>query len=114
MKRLVKLLLFTALVVPVLLGMSYVGARARVGQLLGSDPPFGDRHIMFAFGGIPSLPGNPRAWVFTYRSSQLAGVSGAQIFVSPTGRVLAVRPDNLEALVEAWAQRHLPPELRDP
>ncbi len=114
MKRLFKLLFFLALVAGVLAGMSYVGARTRVGTLLGSNPPVGRRSVHFEFEGVSSLPGQPRAWVFTYDSSILPGVSNVRIriVVSPTGEILSVRPSDLYARLEQWEKSKLPAELR--
>ncbi len=112
MKRLFKLLFFLALVGGILAGMSYVGVRTRVGTMLGSNPPVGRRSIHFEFKGVSSLPGNPRAWVFTYGSSILPGVSNVRIIISPTGEILATQPRDLYARLEQWENSKLPAELR--
>jgi uncharacterized protein YneF (UPF0154 family) len=111
-KRLFKLLFFLALVAGVLAGMSYVGARARVGTLLGSNPPLGNRSIRFEFEGVSNLPGQPRAWVFTFGSSTLPGVSHVRIVVSPTGEILSFEPRDLDIRLEQWEESKLPAELR--
>ena len=112
MKRLIKLIFVLALVGASLAGMSYAGAGIKAGTFLGSKAPVGDREIKFHNDGVEDLPGRPKAWVVTYRSSQLPGTPFVQIFVSPTGRVIATRPPNLGRLVEAWERTSLPSELR--
>ena len=112
MKRLIKLVFVLALVSAVLAGMSYAGAGIKAGTFLGSNTPVGDRQIKFDYEGVRGLPGRPKAWVVTYRSSQLPGTPIVQIFVSPTGRIIATRPADLDRRVEAWEKSRLPPELR--
>ena len=112
MKRLIKLVLALALVSASLAGMSYAGAGIKAGTFLGSKAPVGDREIKFDYEGVRDLPGRPKAWVVTYHSSQLPGTPFVQIFVSPTGRVIATRPPDLDRRVEAWEKTSLPPELR--
>lgn len=106
-KRLIKLLIL-ALIVGTLLGAaSYAGARARVGQLLGPDPPVGGRTITFAVKGVPDLPERPRAWVFVYRTNRL-GVRRVRVYVSLAGKVIATVPANLAQRVEAYARSREP------
>ena len=113
MKKLIKLIFVSALIGAALAGMSYAGAGIRAASFVGSKAPVGNRQIKFDYEGVRGVPGRPKAWVVTYRSSQLPGAATVQIIVSPTGRVLATRPPNLDRLVEAWEKRRLPPELRD-
>ncbi len=113
MKRLIKLIFVLALVGAALAGMSYAGAGIKAASFVGTKAPVGNRQIKFAYEGVRDLPGRPKAWVVTYRSSRLPGAPTVQIIVSPMGRVLATRPPNLDRLVEAWEKRTLPPELRD-
>ena len=113
MKRLIKLIFVLALVGAVLAGMSYAGAGIRAASFVGTHAPVGDRQIKFDYEGVRGLPGRPKAWVVTYRSSQLPGAPTVQVVVSPTGRVIGTRPPNLDRLVEEWEKRRLPPELRD-
>ncbi len=112
MKKLIKLIFLLAVIGAVLAGMSYAGAGIKAGTFLGSKAPVGDRQIKFDYEGVRNLPGRPKAWVVTYRSSQLPGTPFVQIFVSPTGRVIATRPPDLDRRVEAWEKTSLPPELR--
>ena len=113
MKRLIKLIFVLALVGAAFAGMSYAGAGIKAASFVGSKAPVGDRQIKFDYEGVRDLPGRPKAWVVTYRSSRLPGAPTVQIIVSPTGRVLATRPPNLDRLVEAWEKRRLPLELRE-
>ncbi len=113
MKRLIKLIFALAAIGPVLTGMSHVGAGIRAGTILGSHAPVGNRQIKFDYEGARDLPGRPKAWVDTSRSSQLPGAPTVQVFVSPMGRVLATRPPDLDRRVGEWEKRRLPPELRD-
>lgn len=108
MKRLIKFLFIVALLCGGVAIYSYLGARYAAGRLLGTDPPLTGRTVRFAFTGVPDLPGAPRAWVFSYSQSRLPGVRRAQIFISPTGRVMATRPRDLEARVDAWEKSRLP------
>ncbi len=113
MKRLIKLIFALAAIGAALIGMSYAGAGIRAGTVVGSKAPVGNRQIKFDYEGVRDLPGRPKAWVVTYRSSQLPGAPTVQIFVSPLGRVLATRPPDLDRRVVEWEKRRLPPELRD-
>jgi hypothetical protein len=113
MKRLIKLIFVLAIIGAVLSGMSYAGAGIRAASFVGSAAPVGNREIKFDYEGVRDLPGRPKAWVVTYRSSQLPGARIVQIVISPMGRVLATRPTDLDHRVEAWEKRRLPPELRD-
>jgi hypothetical protein len=108
MGRLIKLLLIASLAASGFAGYSYLSARFTVGQMLGPNPPLSGRTIVFAYRGAPELPGQPRAWIFTYARSELPGVRRVQIFVSPTGKVIATRPRDLEARLLAWEKSRLP------
>lgn len=108
MRRFVKLLLIVAFLAGCFAAYSYLGARFAAGRLLGSNPPLTGRTMQFDFQGVPDLPGNPRAWVFSYSQSTLPGVRRAQIFISYNGRVIATRPRDLQARLEAWEKTRLP------
>lgn len=108
MERYLKWLFFLALITGALALMSYMGARVTAGKILGPNPPLSSRTIEFVYQGVPNLPGRPRAWVFTYRSSRLPGVPTAQIFVSPTGDLIATLPYDLEQRIDAWERARLP------
>jgi hypothetical protein len=102
MTRLLKLLVLLVLVAVGVGAASYAGARATAGKLVGNDPPLSDRTITFAFDGIPELPGRPRAWVITYARTSLPGVRSATIYVSAGGRLLAMKPRDLDARLDAY------------
>lgn len=108
MAKLLKLLAVLALIVGLLTAASYLGARATAGGVLGPNPPVGERSIDFAFGGVSNLRGNPRAWVFTYRTSRLPDVSGVRVYVSPTGKLLGTDPPNLEQRLETYERAREP------
>ena len=92
-----------------LLGVgSYAGARFKAGQFLGPNSPVRAPVSTFAYNGVQSLPGKPRAWVFTYTQVQLPGVSRVRIVVSPRGRILSVSPPDLEAKLDAYRRSFEP------
>ena len=112
MKKLIKLIFVLALVGAALGGMSYAGAGIKAASFVGTNAPVSNREIKFEYKGVRGVPGRPKAWVVTYRSSELPGTRTVQIIVSLTGRVIATHPANLDRLVEDWEKRRLPPELR--
>ncbi len=112
MKKLIKLIFVLALVGAALGGISYAGAGIKAASFVGTNAPVSNREIKFDYEGVRGLPGRPKAWVVTYRSSQLPGAPLVQIIVSPTGRVIATRPPDLDRRVEAWEKNSLPVELR--
>jgi hypothetical protein len=88
---------------------SYAGARFTAGELVGGPrSPVEGRTSTFAYGGVESVKGNPRAWVFTYSRVRLPGVSRVRVVVSVTGKLLAVQPADLEARLAAY-ERSLEP-----
>lgn len=102
MWRLLKWLVLLVLVVAGVGAGSYAGARATAGKLVGNDPPLSERTITFAFDGIPELPGRPRGWVITYARTRLPGVRSVTIYVSPGGKLLAMKPRDLDARLDAY------------
>ena len=108
MGRFVKWLLLLVAAAAAFILYSYLGARFTAGRVVGSNPPLSDRTIGFAFEGVPALPGRPRAWVIAYRRSRLPGVRRAQIYVSPTGRLIDMRPRDLDVRLDAWERSRLP------
>jgi hypothetical protein len=95
--------LFLLIVVAAALaGASYAGARFTAGKLTGPNPPgLGSSTTRFAFQGISSLRGKPRGWIVAYPKAREFGPTGAEIYVSPTGRLLGARPANLAQQLEA-------------
>lgn len=108
MARLFKWLVVIAFVGGALTTASYAGARFTAGRFLGPKAPVSRRTDQFAFEGVTGLPGKPRAWVFTYRASEMPGIKAVQIFVSPTGRLLATVPGDLDIRLDAY-ERSLEP-----
>lgn len=108
LSRLLKWLLLAAVVGGAVLGVSYIGARTTAGKLLGPNPPLGSRGTVLAWKGAEGLRGSPRAWVFTYRASQLPGVPRARIYVSLTGELIATTPPDLDLRLEAWDRAREP------
>jgi hypothetical protein len=108
MIRLFKWLFVLAFVAGLAAAGSYAGARFTAGRLLGTEPPVSGRTIQFAYKGVETLPGKPRAWVFTYTQSRLPGVRTVTIYVSPTGKLITTRPRDLAARLDAWAKAQEP------
>ena len=104
----IKRLIYLSFAVGILTAASYAGARFQAGKVLGSQQPLGGRTAELAFKGAEELDGNPRVWIFTYRTSRLPGVRQAKIYVSLTGKIVATSPPNLGDLLEAW-ERSLQP-----
>jgi len=106
--KLFKLLLLVVVLGLVAYTVSYIGARATVGKLVGNEPPLSARTITFAYRGEPDLPGNPRVWVFQFGRTQLPGIRRATIYVSITGKIVSTRPQDLERRIDAY-ERSLEP-----
>ncbi len=106
--KLFKWLLALAFISSLLAGGSYAAARVTVGKFVGPKPPLSGRSMTFSFGGVQKLRGTPRAWIITYDRSQLAGVRRATFYVSPTGRLIAVDPPDLDIRLETWAKAQEP------
>ena len=87
---------------------SYLGARMTVGQILGTESPHSERTIKFEYHGVPSLPGHPRAWVITYRRTQLPDTPFAQFFVSYNAEIIATRPPDLLRRIDKWQKARMP------
>lgn len=85
-----------------LIGASYAGARFTAGRLMGPDSNrLGSPTAHFDFAGIQTLRAKPRGWVLAYPAATEFGPHGAEIYVSPTGRLLGTRPADLARRVEA-------------
>lgn len=114
MARVIKLLVFLAVAGGLATAGSYLGARATAGKVVGTNPPLSSRSITLVgwrppgFDGVADLPGNPRAWVIQYDRTELPGIRRATIYVSPTGQLIATRPRDLEARLEAWRRAQEP------
>lgn len=79
-----------------LCGASYAGARVTAGKVTGPNPRgLGSSTARFAFDGIPGVRAKPRGWVIAYPQATGFGRGGAEIYVSPSGRLLGTKPANL-------------------
>jgi hypothetical protein len=114
MVKLLKLLLLLASIGGLLTFGSYAGARFTAGKITGSNPPMSNRTIVFEgwrpprFEGVADLPGTPRAWIIRYDRTRLPGIRRVTIYVSPTGKLIATVPRDLEARIEAWERAQEP------
>lgn len=112
--KLFKLLLILIAVGVLGTAYSYAGARFTAGKVVGNTPPLSDRSIVFEgwrppdFAGVADLPGAPRAWVISYGRTQLPGIRRAVIYVSPSGKLIATRPRDLAARIDAWERAQQP------
>jgi hypothetical protein len=104
--------LFLILVIAAsLASASYAGARFTAGKMIGPNPTtLGPVDARFAYAGVPGLPSKPRAWVLAYPGARGFGRGGAEIYVSPTGKLLGTKPRDLARQLES--QRPVDPELR--
>ena len=83
-------------IVAALAGASYAGARFTAGKVTGPNPRgLGSSSTRFAFDGIGAIRAKPRGWVISYPQASNFGRGGAEIYVSPTGRLLGTKPANL-------------------
>lgn len=103
MGRVIKWIVMLALVVGLLGAGSYAGARFRVGEVLGPQPPpMGQRTITFGYDSVPGTPGKQLVWTFTWSQTPWTGRRGARMWVSVTGKVLRIQPRNLETLLDQY------------
>ena len=110
MKRIIKFVIWTAILAGVVIGVSYIGARARTSVFLGSPlPDLGPRVVEFNYDGIPEFTGNPKAWTITYGPGQLPGTPRIRVFVSPTGRLIGTLPRDLQTRLSAYRAQRLNP-----
>jgi hypothetical protein len=92
----VRSLFLLLVIVAALAGASYAGARLAAGKVTGPNPKeLGAAATSFEFEGISSLRGKPRGWIIAYPKARGFGPRGAEIYVSPTGRLLGTRPADL-------------------
>ena len=89
--------LFLLFVIAAALGAaSYAGARFTAGKVIGPKPQgLGSSSARFAFDGIRAIRTKPRGWIISYPGAHEFGSRGAEIYVSPTGKLLGTRPANL-------------------
>jgi hypothetical protein len=102
--KLFKLLVLLAFVGGLIYAGSYFGARATVGKMVGGkNPDMGEYSIRFAWKGLAAVRGRPRGWEVTYARSRLNDNRPARIFISPTGRVLGMIPQDLDLKLDSAA-----------
>lgn len=102
MGKLIKYLFLLAVFGGIALGGSYAAAYFAQGEITSVDDALGARTWQLVWKGVDSLPGKPRAWVFTYHNGKVPGVRDATIIVGLTGKVLYTRPADVKTRVEAW------------
>jgi len=108
-RRVIKALFWLAFALAIVGTGSYASARFTAGELVGGPrSPVEGRTSTFAFRGVESVKGNPRAWVLTYSRVRLPGVNRVRVVVSVAGKLLAVQPPDLEARLAAY-RRSLEP-----
>lgn len=106
MTRLLWYLLIVAFVGAILIGGSYAAAYSTVGTLLGAPPPkMGKRSTELLWKGAPELPGQPRAWRFTFGPTVIPGAQSVRIWVDPMGRLLQVEPLDLRGRLAGFHDR---------
>jgi hypothetical protein len=108
MRRAFNWLLLLLFVCALLVAVSYAGARATAGKVVGNTPPLSERTVTFAYKGVEDLPGKPRVWVIRYERTRLPGVRRALIYVSLTGKLIATRPADLDQRLVAWEKSQEP------
>jgi hypothetical protein len=95
-------LLLLLVIIAALAGASYAGARLTAGKVTGPNPKdLGAATTSFEFEGISSLRDRPRGWIIAYPNARGFGPRGAEIYVSPTGRLLGTRPATLAERLQA-------------
>ena len=103
MARLFWIVVIAGFLGAVALGISWIGAYTAVGKLLGAPPPeMGKQTTVLLWKGMAHYKGHPRAWVFGFGPTKIPGAEKVQIFVSPTGEIIATEPADLEQRLEAF------------
>ena len=103
MARLIWLLLTVALGGALVGAASWTAASARVSDMLGAPPPqMGNRYTTFLWEGMQRVPGQPKAWLFTYGPTKIPGARNVKIWVSPLGKLLKTEPADLQQKLDAF------------
>jgi len=110
MGKLIKFIALVALVAALAGGGSYAAAYFEQGKIAGVDDVLGQREVTLDWEGVDSLPGKPRAWVFSYSGGKLQGLRKATIWVTPTGTLIATKPKDLRDRVDHWRDSQQSPE----
>lgn len=87
---------------------SYAGARVTAGRVVGPSPPLTGLATSFSFAGVKELNDRRLVWIVKFAASRLPGVKRATLYISPTGSLIATRPADLNARLEAWERSHEP------
>lgn len=108
MKRFFKWFAILAFLGLIATGISFMGMRLKVGQLIGdADFAFVQRSVRFAKDSIPGQ-GERYVWAVTWGAVRLPGIRTATVWVSPTGNVIATDPADLEARIAAYERSREP------
>ena len=101
--RFIKWTIVLAIVAGLLTTASYAGARFKVGQILGPEPPnMGQRTITLGYDSVPGAPKKQVVWTFSWPRTPWIGGRPVRIWVSLKGEVLRMNPGNLDALIDQY------------
>lgn len=101
--RVIKWTVVLAIVAGLLGTASYAGARFKVGQILGPDPPnMGQRTITLGYDVVPGTSKKQLVWTFSWSRTPWPGRGPIRIWVSATGDLLRMTPGNLDVLIEQY------------
>lgn len=103
MGRYIKWAILLIMVGGLLTAGSYAGARFKVGEILGPEPPnMGQRTITLGYDSVPGAPKKQLVWTFSWSPTPWTGRQPVRIWVSLKGDVLRMYPNNLDALIERY------------
>ncbi|MGH7591874.1 MAG: hypothetical protein ACREL2_10585 [Gemmatimonadales bacterium] len=109
MAKLMKLFLTLLLLSGMAAAGSYGVAYLAQGKIVGPQPlELGAQATRFATDGIATLPGTPKAWIFTYGPTKIPGMKQVEIYVSPLGSVLGTNPKDFAARLQAYRAAQSP------
>lgn len=109
MAKLMKLFLTLLLLSGLAAAGSYGVAYLAQGKLVGAQPlDLGAQETRFATEGIATLPGAPKAWVFSYGPTKIPGMKQVEIYVSPLGAILGTNPKNFATRLQAYRAAQTP------
>ena len=101
--RMIKWTVILVIVAGVLAAASYAGARFKVGQILGPEPPdMGQRTITLGLDSVPGARKKQVVWTFSWPATRWTGGRPARIWISLTGEVLRMTPGNLDVLIDQY------------
>jgi hypothetical protein len=109
MAKLMKWFLTLLLLAGLAAAGSYAIAYLAQGKLVGAQPlDLGTQQTHFATDGIASLPGAPRAWVFSYGPTRIPGMKQVEIYISPFGEVIGTKPADFATKLAAYRASQTP------